>query len=78
MVRPIVERKARIQAQLDKLVERGVIRSYMLQSCMPGLRWTLEGLGFSTRAYTTQEVEIFILGASEGLIVSDLDRTIVE
>lgn len=59
-------RHDRIRAQLDWAVEHSVIRSYMVQGDMPGKRWTLEGFGFSTRSYTTQEVEVFLLGASEG------------
>jgi predicted ArsR family transcriptional regulator len=55
--------KNAIRRHLDALIEQGVIRSYQLQSDMPGLRWTLEGYGsFSTRGYTTSQVQDFLTG----------------
>lgn len=59
-------RKGRIHAGLEDCEARGIIRSYYAQGGMPGLRWVLEGVGFHTRVYTTNEVEAFLLGASEG------------
>lgn len=66
-------RKARIRQRLDRLEELGIIRSYMIQSGMPGLRWTLEGGSgaiFSTRSYTTSQVEDFLTGALSAYYVT--------
>ena len=59
-------RKDWIHSGLAWAVEKGIIRSYSSQSNMPGVRWTLEGVGFHTRVYSTAEVEAFLLGATEG------------
>jgi hypothetical protein len=58
-------RHNKISADLDKLQEREIVRTWQAQGDMPGTRWHLEGFGFSTRSMTTAEVEFFILGASE-------------
>ncbi len=59
-------RKQRIREALNALVSASVIEDYDIQSNMPGLRWVLYGLPFygTGRAYTTNEVEAFIDGAS--------------
>lgn len=49
---------------LEFLHAKGAITGHVqIQSCMPGLRWTLTPTGFGERAMTTNEVEWFILGA---------------
>jgi len=61
-----MNRKMRIYSGLEWAKSKGIIRDYQCQSQMPGLRWTIEGYGFTSRAYRTNEVEIFLLAASEG------------
>ena len=59
-------RHERIRMSLRWAQSKGIIRGWYSQSAMPGVRWTLEGVGFHTRVYTSTEVEAFLLGASEG------------
>lgn len=56
----------RIRAGLDWAEKKGIIRSWYGQTGMPGRRWVVGGVGFSTRVWNTHEVEAFLLGASEG------------
>lgn len=63
-----MSRTERIRQGLAWAEAKGVIRSWFAQSSMPGKRWTLEGLGFSSRTFSTAEVEAFLLGAHEGHI----------
>lgn len=64
-------RHGRIALQLDWCVSKGILRNWYSQS--DPVRWTLEGIGFHTRVYSTAEVEAFVLGASEGRTTGILD-----
>jgi hypothetical protein len=68
-----MSRKDRIRASLDWSQSKGIIRGWYAQSNMPGTRWTLEGVGFHVRVFSTSEVEAFLLGASEGRTTGVLD-----
>lgn len=60
-----MNRHERIRRQLDNCVEHGVLRGYYAQGNMPGKRWHVEGVGtFSSRAFSTNEVEAFLLGVA--------------
>lgn len=56
-------RKEAIRTRLEGARRRRQIRSYECVGNRPGLHWILEGYGsFSTRVYTTNEVEVFLTG----------------
>lgn len=61
---PTRDRYERIKHQLEHCKTKGIIRDWTAQG--NPRRWVLIGIGFSDRSYSTSEVEIFLLGASEG------------
>jgi hypothetical protein len=63
-----------IYQQLEKLTELGVVQDYlMVQSNMPGKRWHIIPKGFAERAYSTSEIEIFILGTHAAIAAGKME-----
>lgn len=60
--------KQEIREFLDKLEDGGVIDYYVLQSRMPGLRWTIHHHHGTTRVYSTREVRAWVDGLVTGTI----------
>lgn len=61
-------RKAALYNRVQRLIDANVIRSVQIEGCMPGLRWTLEGMGtFGTRSYATGQLDDFLTGAESAL-----------
>ncbi len=59
-----MSRKNRLYNGLIALERAGIIRSLAVQSNMPGVRWTIEAIGWrGTRCYSTSEAEAFLHGA---------------
>ncbi len=59
--------KTQIRELLDRLVAEGVVVDYVLQSRMPGLRWTLYLPSFQgKKMFTTGELRVWISGVVAG------------
>ena len=65
-------RIAGIRQRLDRCVEYGILRDWYSNGDNPGTRWHVEGgehAIFSSRSYTTSQVEDFLVGALSGWYV---------
>lgn len=65
-------RREGIIQRLNQCQERGILRDWYCQGDMPGIRWNLEGGAgaiFTSRSYTTSQVEDFLVGALSGYYV---------
>lgn len=60
---PAIGTKTEIRKALDYLADLEVIDFYVIQTRMPGLRWSIYVAGQPGRVMTTREVRSFIDGA---------------
>lgn len=77
-VSEITGRHQRIRNKLALFHKLGIITDGYVQSMMPGKRWHIIPFGFSERAYTTSQIEDFILGVETALNWKDHQPSMLE
>lgn len=73
-----MSRHDRIRQKLIKFEKLGIIVDSCVQSMMPGKRWHIIPYGYSERAYTTSQIEDFILGVETALNWKDHQPSMLE
>jgi len=73
-----MSRHDRIRQKLIKFEKLGIIVDSYVQSMMPGKRWHIIPYGYSERAYTTSQIEDFILGVETALNWKDHQPSMLE